>query len=322
MRKSIKGALELSSDVEHTRSLLDDFDAAHFISPDDENKLHFAIEKNKPIIVSALYSEDDGNAHYLEPINKKEWRNKWFLNNKNIRFLNKANVVLVPTAGARDFLINAGVKADIRVVFPGVNLTRFNFLRSDEKEVFFRYFGVNDEKKNIVAIGDCSASYEGFDTVNECAKRLPDCNFFYISPLSMKEFAKLSRRVPKYNKNLRLINVLSDDLYRSTLMNADAIIYAGINPVGVISVCDAMAAKTQIFARKEAMIPGFISNGEDGYVAENSDELVNLVVNYIQGSVQPTFEKAYEKISLHNLEKYGEELIKIYKEQILLKTKD
>lgn len=318
LRKSIKGALELSN-ISHTRNLLDDFDVAHFISPDDETHLN-NIEENVPVIVSALYCEDDENARYLEMKKRKDGTTKWFLNKKGIKFLNKANIVLTPTAEARDFLINCGVTSEIVVSLPGINLARFNFSREDEKSVFHRYFGINDTKKCVLAIGDCANNYVGFNTFINCAKSSPDTNFFYISPLNSLNFKRhYKKAASKCPKNARVLNVMTDDLYRSALMNANLIFYPGTNPVGIISLFDAMAAKCQIIAREGAVVPGFLNNGENAYVAENDDEMISLVGKYIKGEVQPTFDKAYEEVIEHKLENFGEELIKIYTKQIALK---
>ena len=54
MRKTIKGALEVIG-ATYTTNLYDDYDVAHFMSPDDENKLNIPLERNVPIIVSVLF---------------------------------------------------------------------------------------------------------------------------------------------------------------------------------------------------------------------------------------------------------------------------
>ena len=58
MRKTIKGALE-TIDVQYTSNLYDECDVAHFMSPDDENKLSLVADRGVPTIVSALFGEDD-----------------------------------------------------------------------------------------------------------------------------------------------------------------------------------------------------------------------------------------------------------------------
>ena len=50
MRKTIKGALEVI-DQQYTSNLYDDYDVAHFMSPDDESKLIIALERNHHLSV-------------------------------------------------------------------------------------------------------------------------------------------------------------------------------------------------------------------------------------------------------------------------------
>ena len=64
MRKTIKGALEVTG-ATHTSNIYDDYDIAHFMSPEDESKLNIALERDVPVIVSALYGEDDPYASFL-----------------------------------------------------------------------------------------------------------------------------------------------------------------------------------------------------------------------------------------------------------------
>ena len=56
MRKTIKGALEVIGGS-YTSNLYDDYDVAHFMSPDDENKLNIVLERKVPVVVSALFGE-------------------------------------------------------------------------------------------------------------------------------------------------------------------------------------------------------------------------------------------------------------------------
>ena len=69
MRKTIKGALEVI-DLKYTSNLYDEYDVAHFMSPDDESKLAIALEKKVPIVVSALFGEDDPATRFINHKNK------------------------------------------------------------------------------------------------------------------------------------------------------------------------------------------------------------------------------------------------------------
>ena len=322
VRKSIKGALELSN-VTHTEALLDSFDIAHFISPDDEIKIYYPIERNKPIIVSALYSENDKNASYLEYKEKLNGQLKVTLKPKALRFLNNANLVLVPTNTCRDMLVNYGVTSEIRTVEPGVNLSRFNFSREDEMEIFNRYYRRNPERKMVVGFGDRIKNINDLACFVKIAKAFPDIDFYFIS--SAIDERKLRANAMwfgvKCPKNCTTVNLLSDDVYRSALLNASMVIFPGYNIVGAVSIADAMASKSQILTRKNVLIDGIEANKELLYVAETDAEMIDIVRKYFSNEIQPTIDTAYEFISKHTLDKYGEQLIEIYNEQISLKNK-
>ena len=88
LRKTIKGALEMVG-IEYTTSIVDKYDVMHLISPDDENKENDAKENGIPVIVSALYCEDDPLASYLEHKNKdvESYERLEFLGDKVLDFI-------------------------------------------------------------------------------------------------------------------------------------------------------------------------------------------------------------------------------------------
>ena len=56
MRKTIKGALELQ-EIKYTTTVLDTFDLAHFMSPEDVLKIHFAMEQRAPVVNTGSISK-------------------------------------------------------------------------------------------------------------------------------------------------------------------------------------------------------------------------------------------------------------------------
>ena len=125
MRKTIKGALEVSN-CPYTSNIYDDYDVAHFMSPDDENKLNIALERKVPVVVSALFGEADPATRFLN-YKSKDGKRITTIKPKALRMLNKANLVLVPCKSGKEFLIANGVTSNIEISVPGVNLSRFNF---------------------------------------------------------------------------------------------------------------------------------------------------------------------------------------------------
>ena len=320
MRKTIKGALEIVNSS-YTSNIYDDYDVAHFMSPDDEIKLNIALERKVPVVVSALFGEDDPTTRFLNHKSKDGKRTNT-LKVKALRMLNKANLVLVPTNSAKEFLINSGVTSPIEVSVPGVNLSRFNFSREDEKELFYRYFREDKNKKIVMSMGEYSFNMEGIHSLINAALKRPDVVFYYIGCEALSSSIGKAKKIIKNSpKNMHFINILPDDIYRSLLLNADVFMLPGYNLAGVISVEEAMAAKCQLIVRKSAMFPEFLKNEKTAYIAEFSETLTSLCLDYLDEKIKPTTEEAYRRISQYNLENFGRQLLNIYERVIAKKNK-
>ena len=309
MRKTIKGALEVIG-ATYTTNLYDDYDVAHFMSPDDENKLNIALERNVPIIVSALFGEDDPTTRFLNHKNK-DGKRTVTLKPKALKMLNKANLILVPCESAKEFLIANGVNKPIETIIPGVNLARFNFSREDEKELFYRYFREDKNKKLVLAVGEYTNNMDGIHCLINAAKKKPDAVFYYIGCETFIS-SKARKIIKSAPKNLHFKMILPDDIYRSMLLNADVFMLPGYNLSGIISTEEAMAANCQLIVRKSAIFPEFLKNEKTAYVAEYSETLTSLCLDYLNDAIKPTTEEAYQMISSYNLENFGNQLTQIY----------
>lgn len=316
LRKSIKGALEMV-DVEHTSNLLDTFNVIHLISPNDEKIVDDAKEYHCPVVASALYAEDDPEASYIdETINDRGKVST--LKPKALKFLNKVDLVLVPSEANVEFLKNSGVTTPIKVLKPGLNMSRFDFSRNDEKEIFFRYFREDKNKKLVFAVGEYDANMAGINSFINAAKKCPNHLFYYFGQMrkSTELNLKFKRFIKTTPKNVHFISDVPDDVYRSALLNASVFMIPGYRNAGVISVYEAMAAKCQIIARKSAVFKGIIDEGVTAQVGEFSETLSSLVKDCLENKVKPTTTKAYEIVSQMTLMKFGNELKAIYMDLI------
>ena len=311
MRKTIKGALEMVN-VQYTSNLFDDYDVAHFMSPDDESKMNIAIERGVPTIVSALFGEDDPTVRFLNH-KSKDGKRTTLLRNRALKMLNKATLVLVPSETAKQFLIESGVTSPIEISMPGVNLARFNFSRDDEKELFYRYFREDKNKKIVLAVGEYDNNLEGIHAFINVATKRDDTVFYYVgSETTNMNNGRAKTIIKNAPKNVHFKNILPDDIYRSLLLNADVFMLPGYNLAGIISVEEAMAAKCQLIVRKSSIFPELLKNEKTAYIAQFSETLTSLCLDYLNGEIQPTTQEAYDQISEHTLQKFGDQLVNIY----------
>ena len=311
MRKTIKGALEVTG-YSYTSNLYDDYEIAHFMSPDDESKLNIALERKVPVVVSALFGEDDPTTRFLNH-KSKDGKLVVSLKPKALRLLNKATLVLVPCESAKELLVNNGVNRPIEIVVPGVNLARFNFSREDEKELFYRYFREDKNKKLVLAMGEYTNNMEGINSLINAAKKREDAVFYYIGCETFAaNYGKCKKIIKSAPKNMHFKTILPDDIYRSMLLNADVFMLPGYQLSGIVSIEEAMAANCQLIVRKSAVFPEFLQNNKTAYTAEHSETLTSLCLDYLDAKIKPTNEEAYQMVSSYNLENFGQQLIKIY----------
>lgn len=310
MRKCIKGALELNN-INHTDSNVDFFDVAHLISPEQDNEINDIHENGAPVVVSALYAEDDPYARYTEYIEETK---STVLTPKALKFLNRVDLILVPAESAKEFLIRSGVNKHIEVCHPAVNLSRFDFTKEEEKEIFFRYYREDHDKKIVVAVGEYNVKMSGLTSFINAAKKSPKASFYYIGRLTprAKISLRISRIINNAPKNVKFIDVPEDDIYRSALLNATVLLVPGYKYTGATLITEAMAAKTQIIARKSAVFNELLTDGVTAHIAEFSETLSSLTKDYLEGKIKPTTNQAYQYISLHSLNEFGEELNKFY----------
>ena len=321
LRKTIKGALEMVG-TEYTTSIVERHDIVHLISPEDENKINDAKENGVPVVVSALYCEDDPLASYLEHKTTKEGVRVTELTSKALRFLNKADLILVPSPKARELLVDSGVTSDISIALPGINMSRFDFSREDEKSLFYRYFRADPKKKLVIGLGEYDMEMDGINAFINAAKANPDALFYYIGRETIPgvyNSLKIKRMIFSAPKNLKFITILPDDIYRSALLNAKVFVIPCYKTAGVVSIMDAMAAKCQIIARKQAVFPDILIDGKTAYLGEFSETITSLIKDCLEDKIKPTIEEAHTFVSKCNLRATGEQLRWFYIERINIK---
>ena len=312
---TLSGALE-TLHIKHTSKLVDDYDVAHFIAPDDENKVNVAIEKGVPVIVSAMYCEDDPYASFVE-YKSKDGIRSFSLKPKASKLLSKATLVLVPTQEAADFLKNNGVQTPIKVIMPGVDMNRFDFSRDDEKDLFYRYFTEDRNKKLVVALGEYTNNMDGINAFLVAGKKNPNVAFYYFGDMPRHLPHHLKHIIKTAPKNVHFSSLVPDDIYRSALLNADIFMFPGYHNIGLMSAIEAMAARCQLVVRHtENLTSDLFRNEENAYLAEFSETLTSLATDCLEGKIPSTIEKAYEEMKDNNYPSFAKKLKSIYQEEI------
>ena len=316
LRKSIKGALEVS-EIEYVNSDKEDFDIAHFISPEDESKINQCVAQGIPVVVSALYCESDPSASFLKYKSTRNNR-KLQLSQKALRVLNKANVILVPSINAKEFLENSGIKTRIEVIYPVTNISRFNASREDEKEIFYRYFREDRNRRLITCLGSAD-NIDGINAFIRGAKKHPQESFYFFFQETPKLAWKIKSVVKQTPSNLHFVTIPSDDIYRSALLDADVFMFAGYDAVGIISIYEAMAARCEIIIREQPLFSDILIDGDNCHIGRYSETIASILKDCLSGKICPTKDNAFKQTTTRGLDLLGDELNNIYKQLLMNK---
>lgn len=238
LRKNLKGMCE-SAHVTWVDSPFSSPDVSHFIAPRDIKRLLKAKEAGSKTVVSAFYCEHDPEARMLfvgEDGSKR-------LKKKAAKFLNAADLVLVPAEKAREFCKENGITSRIEVLEPTINSYLFSETEI-EKSAGLRYFGIRDGEKVCVALGSFS-NKTSLAKFFDLAKRLPKMRFFYFGPRMHRvspAYFFASLRAPK---NCQVQTLDSGDLFRSLL--TASLCYAIVDPApDMTAALEAFACSSQV----------------------------------------------------------------------------
>lgn len=238
LRKNLKGMCE-SAHVTWVDSPFSSPDVSHFIAPRDIKRLLKAKEAGSKTVVSAFYCEHDPEARMLfvgEDGSKR-------LKKKAVKFLNAADLVLVPAEKAKEFCKENGITSRVEVLEPTINSYLFSETEI-EKSAGLRYFGIRDGEKVCVALGSFS-NKTSLAKFFDLAKRLPKMRFFYFGPRMHRvspAYFFASLRAPK---NCQVQTLDSGDLFRSLL--TASLCYAIVDPApDMTAALEAFACSSQV----------------------------------------------------------------------------
>lgn len=315
IRKSIKGALELTG-VRYTSSQVDNYDVAHFFMPDDIFKASEAKNNGNLVVVSAFMAENNPQTSFLD-YKYNDGEIMYTLSAKSEKLLKKADVVLIPSKECEKYLNDANIEAETKIILPGVNLARFDFSREDEKELFYRYYRVDKDKKLVLGVGDYE-TLEGINAFYEAAKKCKDAIFYFFGQVRNPKRIpiKVMSIMKKAPKNVFFAINTNDDIYRSALLNASILMLPLYRYASVVTILEAMSAKCNIVAREQALFEDLLENNETAYLARFSETLATLTRDLLEGNIKPTAIKAYEAVKKYNLKNIGEELKNCYQENL------
>lgn len=311
LRKNIKGALELEN-IPYSKNFLDTFELVHFISTKDETNIDDLKENNVPVVFSALMCENDETARIMEVKNGTS-----IVSSRAIRVLNKVDRIFVSDETSKNILLRAGITTPIRIVTPGVNLSRFEFVDKIQDDIFYQYYQLESGAKYVISIG----SYEDKATIQkfvEIASKCPKYKFFYFGRGASAHH--VYRKTKKLPSNVKLATIMNDEVYCSMMKNAGIILNLENSRHNPISLLDAAASKTQIIALKPLGYNEEILKDMRAYMCEDIDEVAKLINGIFEEKIPNTIKDSYSFAKKNSLASLGKILREEYA-QIITEVK-
>ncbi len=304
LKENIRQSLELNN-IEYALNLIDQYELIHFISLDDEKKIYDSLSEGLPVVFSALYGEMDETVRILP------------LNQKKINVLNSVDAILVSDDYCLQLLKKQGVSKPIYIVSPGVDVSRFKLKSPLEENIFYNYYQLEKDSKFVVAVG----SYENkfvLRQLEEIAKNVPQYKFFFFGKGKISRTSKLSLQSPK---NLKFCPLANDEIYASMMNKASIYLSIENNYHSPLTLLDAGASKTQIIALAPLKSNNEILEKLHAYVAQSEEEVIKLIVKYMNGKIKSNVEEAYNFAKANSIKKTGTNLKKIY-QKLIDRSKD
>lgn len=308
LRKNIKGALELN-EQNYSVSFYDEtYQVAHFIDLEDYKKYRNENTKKIKKIISLFYLEEDVNGQVYE----RKIGGKHQVSKANIELINEFDTVFVPSKEAKNYLLQQGVLPRIKIVSPGVNLSKFSLENSYIRLICYRYLQLSEEMPFCISVFDYRDD-DVFMRLRQIAELYPKVKFVGI--YHCDKISRLATKIiKKAPQNLIFTTLLEEDIYLSLIYSAKMFLLLGSEKGCVLESYEAMAGNTQIMALNSAVFNDIVIDKETGYVYNDFASLKEGVELFLNNKLPSTITKAKEVAINNSLKVVGEKLIKIYQE--------
>lgn len=255
-----------------------DVDIANFINLRKKTVkvINQAIKYSIPTLLWLFYANNDENARVIET--KKDGTQ--FIPPSRLDIINMMDGVVVPTNEAKGLLRFLGVKIPVFVIFGAVSVNKFDIIKTNESDIFRRYFRMEETQKYALSVLNIKAK-NALDELNLLAEAVPHYEFFAFvsSSNSLVDRIRLRALNQATAKNLKVLRLIPEDVYRAGLGHANYFINLNHEKMSIISLYEPMYAKVPIIMQKAAVFheildksSAFIVNDYTGaaYVIRNA----------------------------------------------------
>jgi glycosyltransferase involved in cell wall biosynthesis len=230
------------------------------------------------------------------------------------KYLNKANLVIVPTEFDKKILLENEITTRIEIVSPGINLSKFTKLSDIEKESFLKYSGLIKGEPFVLAVSRFKCEKDIQD-IALLARRLPYLKFYVFGPgISLfKTSHKILRQLPFLPKNMMLKSYINEDFYKSAVLLAKFMYITRDTNCDILNILDGKLSKTQIITINSIEANKSLIDGVN-CICKDSPGLLSLEMQKVMSGEYSTIDEAYKEIQNESYELISKKMESLIKE--------
>lgn len=227
----------------------------------------------------------------------------------------KGDLVLTPTNYSKKILETYGLNRPIEVVSNGIDLD-FWQKKPNDRENFYKKYGLNPEKKSIISVG-LPIKRKGIDDFLWLAKRMPQYEFIWFGKLDRALMSpEIKKEMDDVPANFHTPGYVNSEDLRQAYAGSDLYAFLTHEETEGIVLLEALASKSKILIRDiEIFEDGFV-DGENIYKGKSLDDFQSKIKGILEGTLPDLSEIAYKKAEEKSIEKTGARLLELYERTI------
>ncbi len=263
------------------------FDFAHFVDIYAKSEINYVKERlKKKVIVN----------YFVKKLPKFSGISDVRIPFEDKRILNKCDLILVSCQADKMILIANEIKTTIEIFSPAVNEERYTRMSPLEKGSFAQYAGLlKDEKTAVAAVN--YRNVQDIQNLIALAESVKNLSFYVFGP-KIKFFGtsgKIRNLVKSAPKNLHFKSYVSEDIFKSAILNSKMFIVTREAELEIINILEAMIAKTQVITFNNHFTGDVLIDDVNCIVACSSEQMAEKIQNILDGKVG-TVEEAYREV--------------------------
>lgn len=292
----------------------DDFDLVH-INTTLLGSVHFASKaKNmgKKVIYHGHSTMEDFKNSFIFSNQIAPLFKKWL-----IHAYKKGDMVLTPTEYSKNILEGYNLERPIEVVSNGIDLD-FWRKRSNDREIFYKKYDLNPEKKSVISVG-LPIKRKGIDDFIKLAKRLPQYEFVWFGKLDKALMSpEIKKEIENAPENFHTPGYVSSEDLRQAYSGSDLYAFLTHEETEGIVLLEALAVKVQILIRDIEIFEDGFTDGENIYKGRTIDDFEEKIKGILEGKLKDLSEIAYKRAEEKSIEKTGARLVELYERAMKL----